>query len=98
MNSKLNNLFEKHNVSPAALSLAKSIITNATGDSIVKLSVNGTDKEVSLEDSLIELIKLSSNVAPNEIQLGAQSAPPKASYINNVIEANLAKAKAKAGK
>ena len=94
MNSKLNNLFEKHNVSPAALSLAKSIITNATGDSIVKLSVNGTDKEVSLEDSLIELIKLSSNVAPNEIQLGAQSAPPKASYINNVIEANLAKAKA----
>ena len=98
MNSKLNNLFEKHNVSPAALSLAKSIITNASGDSVVKLSVNGTDREVSLEDSLIELIKLSSNVAPAEVQLGAQSTAPKASYINSVIEANNAKAKAKAGK
>lgn len=98
INSKLNNLYENHNVSPAALSLAKSIITNTVDNSVVKLSVNGADKEVSLEDSLIELIKLSSNVVPAEVQFGAQSAAPKASYINSVIEANVAKAKAKAGK
>lgn len=94
MNSKLNSLFREHNVNPAALSLAKSIMTKNT-NSVIKLSVNGNDTDVSLEDSIIELIKLSSNVVPTETQIGGQVTAPKASYINSVIEANNAKAKAK---
>ncbi len=98
LNSKLNSLFETQRVSPAALSLAKSIITSADSSSVVKLSSNAGDKEVAFDDSIIELIRLSANIAPQVEQTGAVGEAKKESYIQNVIQANLEKAKAKATK
>lgn len=90
LNSKLKGLFDS-GVTPAAISLTKKLIENE-GNSVVKLSINGTETDVSFEDSLIELVKLSSTSFQDEFQVGAQSTPVKANYINQVIEANRAKA------
>lgn len=90
LNSKLKGLFDS-GVTPAAISLTKKLIENE-GNSVVKLSINGAETDVSFEDSLIELVKLSSTSFQDEFQVGAQSTPVKANYINQVIEANRAKA------
>jgi hypothetical protein len=90
LNSKLKGLFDS-GVTPAAISLTKKLIENE-GNSVVKLSINGAETDVSFEDSLIELVKLSSTSFQDEFQVGAQSTPVKANYINQVIEANKAKA------
>jgi hypothetical protein len=90
LNSKLKGLFDS-GVTPAAISLTKKLIENE-GNSVVKLSINGAETDVSFEDSLIELVKLSSTSFQDEFQVGAQSTPVKADYINQVIEANRAKA------
>lgn len=98
LNYKLNSLFETKRVSPAAISLAKSIITSTDSNSVVKLSSNAGDKEVSLEDSILELVKLSANIMPEVEQTGATGEAKKESYFQSVIQANLEKAKAKAKK
>ena len=90
LNVKLKGLFDS-GVTPAAISLTKKLIENE-GNSVVKLSINGAETDVSFEDSLIELVKLSSTSFQDEFQVGAQSTPVKANYINQVIEANRAKA------
>jgi hypothetical protein len=90
LNVKLKGLFDS-GVTPAAISLTKKLIENE-GNSVVKLSINGAETDVSFEDSLIELVKLSSTSFQDEFQVGAQSTPVKANYINQVIEANKAKA------
>jgi hypothetical protein len=93
LNSKLKGLFDS-GVTPAAISLTKKLIENE-GNSVVKLSINGAETDVSFEDSLIELVKLSSTSFQDEFQVGAQSTPVKANYINQVIEANRAKAESR---
>jgi len=98
LNYKLNSLFETQRVSPAAISLAKSIVTSTDANSVVKLSSKAGDKELSLEDSIIELVKLSANIMPEVEQTGATGEAKKESYINSLIQSNLEKVKAKASK
>lgn len=98
LNFRLNSLFETQRVNPAAISLAKSIITSTDSNSVVKLSSNAGEKEVSLEDSILELVKLSANIMPQAEQAGATGEAKKESYFQSVIQANLEKAKAKAKK
>jgi hypothetical protein len=96
LNVKLNSLF-KAGVTPAAIQLTQKIIDNQ-GSSVVKLSVSGKDTDVSFEDALIELVKLSSNVVSSDVQVGSLTTPAPTSYLNQVIEANKAKAAAKKAK
>jgi hypothetical protein len=95
LNSKLNGLFQA-GVTPAAIQLTKSLIENE-GNSIVKLSVSGKDTDVTFEDALIQLVKLSSNVV-NEAQEGSLTTAVKTSYLDQVIEANKVKIAAKKAK
>lgn len=96
LNVKLNGLF-KDGVTPAAIQLTQKIIENQ-GGSVVKLSVSGKDTDVSFEDALIELVKLSSNVVSSDVQVGSLTAPAPTSYLTKVIEANKAKVAAKQAK
>jgi hypothetical protein len=92
LNEKLTTAF-KAGVSPAALETAKSIINNFDSAShVVKLSVKGNETEVSFEDAIISLLKLSSNAMPEDDQTGAVSGQKAPSYLDTLIAENKAKA------
>ena len=97
LNEKLKVAFEA-GVSPAALSVAKSLITNFDNNKVVKLSVKGNETELSFEDAVINLLKLSVNAMPDNMQTGTVSGQPQTSYLDTLIAENKAKASQKANR
>lgn len=93
LNEKLNSAFEA-GASPAALNTAKAIINNFNqGNSVVKLSVSGNETELSFEDAIVNLVKLSSSAMPANDQSGTQGSVKTVSYLDTLIADNKAKAK-----
>jgi hypothetical protein len=97
LNQKLNTLFTDYGVAPSALKYAKDLIQGAP-DEVIKLSVNGQETVASLEDRIVELIKLSANAVPSSSQLGTPTPGEQQGYMKNLIAKNREAATKKAGK